>query len=210
MMNENDRLPLDKPQPMKPTEWILLGILVLLLALTFPFLWWMYRPLIWILFRFALPLAVVVFIGYFAIRALQLGEPTQGDGTFARNLAKVWDEFVLLIRKYFKTVAITVIVATLVFVGSAITYTKLSKKSVTEKQLARMSQSLAKHKDQLGSYPADLAGLVGNDPLKREWYQDSWGNSIEYSITKNGAGYQLISPGADGVKGNGDDVIVSI
>ena len=47
------------------------------------------------------------------------------------------------------------------------------------------------------------------DPLKREWYHDSWGNSIEYTVTKSGAGFQLISPGSDGVKGNNDDLTVA-
>lgn len=210
MINDNDRLPTDKPSAMRITDWILLGILVLLLALTFPFLWWMYRPLIWILVRYALPIAAFIFIGYFALRAFQLGEANGQNEKFFENLGKAWNELVLLIRKFFKRVALTIIIATLVFAGSVITYTKMSRKSDTEKQLARMARALDKHKNELGNYPANLSELIGNDPLRREWFQDAWGNKIEYSITKNGAGYQLVSAGADGVKGNGDDLTVSI
>jgi general secretion pathway protein G len=179
---------------------------VLLLAITFPFLWWIYRPLILILFRFVLPIAVLAFIGYFAVRAMQLGEPAGPNENFSTSLKRAWSEFSSLFRKYFKTIALTLIVGTVVFVGSVLLYTKLSKGSDTEKQLARMSQALDKQKTQLGSYPSDLSGLIGNDPLKREWYKDTWGTSIEYTVTNNGGGYKLSSAGPDKVKGTGDDI----
>ncbi len=210
--DDDDRLPLDKPKPMKTTDKILLGILILVLLVTFPFIWWIYRPLIWILFRFVLPVGIIGFIAYFAFRALRLGDVNgslPGEGSFSQKLGVAWREFIFVVRKYFKTVALTAIVFILVFVVSAIAYTKSSRRAVTQKQMDRTAQALSKHKNHYGNYPANLAELIGNDPLKREWLRDAWGNPIEYSLTKNGLGYSLISPGADALTGNGDDVVVA-
>ncbi len=213
MIDANDRLPANKPDPLKTTDWLILGILVVLLAVTFPFLWWIYRPLLWAVFRIAIPLGLLAFIGYFAIRASQLGENSEtaspGNG-FLTTLGKIWKELMLGIRKYFKVAVGSVIVVNLLFVALVLGYTKYSRQTVTEKQMQRMTQSIARYKSELGYYPADLSALIGNDPLKREWLLDSWGGRIEYSIVKNGAGFQLLSPGADGIKGNGDDIIVTI
>ena len=165
----------------------------------------------WFFIRFVVPISALVFIGYFAFRYKQLGEPAgravQGP---MQTIGKIWTELIYVVRKSFKTIVLTIIVFTILSVGSIIAYTSYSKKSVTEKQLARMSQAIAKHKNQLGNYPVDLAELVGNDPLKREWFKDSWGNKVDYAVTKNGKGFQLTSPGADGVMGNGDDLVSSI
>ncbi|HVD97871.1 MAG TPA: type II secretion system protein GspG [Cytophagaceae bacterium] len=206
MIDANDPLPIDKPEPMKPGDKILLGFLILMLLLTFPFLWWIYRPLLWLLFRVALPIGLIIFLGYFALRALQLGERSSMEGNgFGQNLQKSWTEFVNLLRKYFRKVALTIVAVTILFVGSVLVYTSYSKTSVTEKQLSRTAQALVKYKNHFGNYPQNLSELIGNDPLKREWYQDAWGNQVEYTVSANS--FTLTSYGKDGIKGNEDDVV---
>jgi hypothetical protein len=209
MLND-EPLPTNKPQPMRTTDWLLLGILIVMLLSSLPFLWFIYRPLLWIFFRFALPVGIVVFIGYFGLRALKLGE-IRGNGPdndeFREKLHHFWIDFSALVRKSFRKVALAVILVTVVFVACAIGYTRYSRKGLTEKQLARMSQSLEKYKAHYGVYPNGLAELIGTDPLKREWYHDAWGNKVEYSLTNNGLAYTLKSAGADGVVGNEDDLI---
>ncbi len=213
MIDANDRLPTHKPEPLKPSDWILMGILILLLVFTFPFLWWIYRPLLWVIFRVALPLAAVAFIGYFALRAFRIGEssgPELHKNDFLQNLQAVWGESIAALRRSFKTVALSIIGGTLVFVVSVTVYTHFAKKSRTENQMNRTAQALVKYKNHYGSFPADLATLIGNDPLKREWFQDVWGNQMLYVSTKNGQGYTLTSLGADGKTGTSDDLTVSM
>lgn len=210
MLDDNEPLPTNKPQPMRTTDWLLLGILIIMLLSSLPLLWFLYLPLFWAFFRFVLPIGIVLFIGYFGLRALKLGA-RRGNGPdndeFIEKANHFWIDFRVLVRKALKPVAFTVIVVTIVFVACAISYTRYSRKGVTEKQLARMSQSLEKYKAHYGVYPNGLAELIGTDPLKREWYQDAWGNKVEYTLNNKGLGYTLKSAGADGVAGNEDDLI---
>jgi hypothetical protein len=203
----NDHLPLDKPEPMKRTDWILLSILILVLLVTLPFIALFYMPIFWALLRFLLPLAALGFIIYFALRFTQLGKTMEtGSGETLNVLRKIGIESIILLRKSFRKIALTVIIAIVVGVVAILVVKEYTKRNVTQKQMLRMAQSIAKYKAAYGQYPLGLAELIGNDPLKREWLQDTWGNGMEYSLTKNGAGYKLSSPGADGKPGSADDL----
>lgn len=212
MLDDHQPLPANNPSPMRTTDWLLLGILIVMLLSTLPLLWFLYLPLFWAFFRIVLPVGIVVFIGYFGLRALKLGEK-RGNGPdndeFIEKANHFWEDFFALVRTSFKPVALTVIVVTIVFVACAVGYTRYSRKGVTEKQFARMAQSLEKYKAHYGVYPNGLAELIGTDPLKREWYQDAWGNKVEYTLSNNGVSYTLKSAGADNSPGNEDDLTIT-
>ena len=197
----DNNLNTQKNSPMKNSDWFLLGILILLLLITFPFLWRIYR--------FIIPLGIIGLIIYLIYRFMQMGKIPSSlpEGTM-RNFTSVWTEFKTTVRNSFRTMAITVISLVILSVTGILLFGQYSKKEATEKEMARITQSLAKYKSSLGNYPASIAELVGNDPLKREWYQDSWGNEMNYSVNKDGLGYQLSSPGADGKLGTGDDLVL--
>jgi hypothetical protein len=209
MDETNDHLPIDKPTPMKRTDWILLAILIVLLLVALPFIWVLYMPIVWALIRFLIPLAALGFIIYFAIRFTQIGKIIEtGSDDTSRIVSKIWIESIAFIRKAFRPIAYTIISVLVIGVLTALLVKQFSKGSDTEKEMSRIALGLAKYKNAYGQYPADLAELIGNDPLKREWLQDTWGNGMEYTRTKNGTGYKLSSPGADRKSGTTDDLIL--
>ena len=197
----NDNLPTDKPNPMKKTDWVLLTIVILLLLLSFPILWRLYR--------FLIPLVVIGFIVYVIFRFIKTKENASviSQGVL-QNFTSVWIEIKTLVRTFFRRIVLTSSVVIVLAVLVLLSYGHYSKSSVTEKEMALMTQSLAKYKSHFGYYPAGLAELIGNDPLKKEWLQDSWGNQMAYKVSKDGLGYKLSSPGVDGKIGNGDDLIL--
>ncbi len=198
MDNNNDRLVTDKPEPMKNIDWILIGILVLLLLITFPVLIRIYR--------FFIPLVFVGLLIYFVVKFIQLGKISSSnpDGT-SPDFAKVWTEITCIIRKQSRVVVISSIFTVTIAVAVILVFNQYSKSGLTENRMNRMAQAMEKYKSHLGYYPASLTDLIGNDPLKREWYQDCWGNNMGYTLTKEG-GYRLSSVGGDGKDGTSDDL----
>jgi hypothetical protein len=200
-MNEiDDNLNTNKPEPMKKGEWFLLGILILLLLLSFPVLWRLYR--------FLIPLAAVGFIGYFAYKLMQLGNNVEGNNNGSQNFIKVWTAFIIVLRAYFRKMAFTAITMLVVAVTVILVYGHYSKGNDTEKEMEQIAQSLEKYKIHSGQYPTGLAELIGNDPLKRDWFLDSWENVMYYNSNADGLGYTLSSQGADGKLGTADDLVV--
>jgi hypothetical protein len=204
MEDSKDTMPENNNTKMKRSEWIQLGILIVLLLVTFPFILFLYTPLLWVLFRFLVPLAILGFVAYFGIKFLQMGTESKGS---SENFAKVWTSFSNFVRRNFLKATLTIVTVSMLAVAMILAYKHYSKGGLTEERLQKMSQSLEKYKSHHGAYPAGLADLIGNDPLKREWFQDSWGNSIVYIPSANG-GYNLSSPGADGKLNTSDDVVV--
>ena len=186
---------------MKKLDWVLLALLFLLLLVSFPVLWRVYR--------FLIPAAAFCFIVYFAFRFLQLGKNTNfpSEG-FSGNFTKIFAGFITAVRRSFRMIAVVIISCVILFVVIILFYNQYSKKDLTEKQMAKMTEYLSKYKTQHGKYPEDLAALIGNDPLKREWFHDSWGNELYYKASKDGLSYRLSSSGADGKKESSDDLIL--
>ena len=200
MDNDNDGLVTNKPEPMKSLDWILFAFLVLSFLVTFPLLFRIYR--------FFIPLLLVGGLVYFGIKFFQLTNASENKaGDTSSDLAKVWYTILAIVRKQFRVFVISGICIVGVSVALILAFNQYSKSSVTEKLMNRMIQAAEKYKSQLGYYPSSLTELIGNDPLRREWYQDSWGNTIIYTIKKEG-GYRLSSSGADGAAGNSDDLIL--
>ncbi len=191
-----------KDPPMKNWDWLLITLLVLILLITFPVLWRVYR--------FLLPLAAVGFTVYFIIWFFNASKNDirLPDGTM-QNFTAIWSQFRSALRRSFRAVSITIISVLLISVVAILVYGKLSQEKDTTKKMTRMKESLEKYKSHHNQYPAGLAELIGNDPLKKEWYQDSWGNEIVYKATKDGQGYELRSSGPDGKLQTEDDLVKS-
>jgi len=199
-MDDSDKpLPLDKPKPMKKSDWAILSIVVLLLLISFPVLWRLYR--------FVIPLATIGFLVYFLIRFITMMKFIELNQTFY-FWKIIWNELLVGISRTFRVIAYSFIGLLIVSVLTILTFQHFSKGRETQKQMLRMTQALAKYKAELGYYPEGLATLIGNDPLKREWLQDSWGNRMDYIVTNNGKNYRLVSSGLDGKMGTDDDFIL--
>jgi hypothetical protein len=198
MLQDNDENTRKNP-PMKNADWILIVVLVLILLISFPVLWRWYR--------FIFPFALVGLIMYLAFRFIQSGNTALPDGSM-QKFTDVWTTFISSLRASFRKIIIGIIIFITFSVGGILFYGKVSKGKDTTKRMILTTQSLEKYKSNFGSYPTGLADLVGNDPLKKEWFRDYWGNEIDYKTTNNGLGYELRSPGEDGKSGSTDDVVM--
>jgi len=76
----------------------------------------------------------------------------------------------------------------------------------TEKEISEITQRMEKWKEKFGKYPTDLNELIGNNPMRQEWKTDSWNRPYQYSVSKNGIGFQIVSAGADGKFETKDDI----
>lgn len=199
MDDNNDRLVTEKPEPMKKMDWILFGILILLLLVTFPVLFRVYR--------FMIPLALLGLLAYFGVKIFQLGKssgnnPEKGTTDFTTLWYQMMNLFITKIR----AIAITGIIMIVLSVGLILLFNNYSKAELTEKRMDKMAQALEKYKSHLGNYPSGLSDLIGTDPIRREWYQDAWGNAMTYNLSKEGS-YKLVSAGPDGKSITNDDLV---
>ena len=80
------------------------------------------------------------------------------------------------------------------------------KQRNTANKLHEIANALEHYKEEKNIYPISLNDIIGRNPLKREWKNDSWDNSIVYQSSSNL--FQLISKGKDGILHTEDDIIV--
>jgi hypothetical protein len=78
----------------------------------------------------------------------------------------------------------------------------------TEKEMTEMTEALNKYKYHTKKYPENLRQLVGNNPLKKDWLTDQWGNSYKYKVMPGGI--TLASFGKDGKENTDDDLSKSV
>jgi hypothetical protein len=82
---------------------------------------------------------------------------------------------------------------------------KLAEISKTKIAMAKLSAALEVYNVEKGSYPEDIKTLEP-DYIPSTDIKDAWGHKIVYKHRRN-QGYQLISPGPDGIKDTDDDII---
>ena len=74
------------------------------------------------------------------------------------------------------------------------------------KQMTQIHELLKVEKKQFSTYPKQLNTIIRNNPLHRNLTLDIWGNTFSYNVTKDGADYNLVSKGRDGILNTDDDV----
>jgi hypothetical protein len=82
---------------------------------------------------------------------------------------------------------------------------KLKEISETQSNMIKLSAALEVYNVEKGSYPEDIKTLEP-DYIPSTDIKDTWGNKIVYQLDRK-QGYQLISPGPDGIKDTDDDII---
>jgi hypothetical protein len=82
---------------------------------------------------------------------------------------------------------------------------KLAEISKTKIALAKLSAALEIYNVEKSSYPENIKTLEP-DYIPSTDIKDAWDNKILYQLDRK-QGYQLISPGPDGVKNTDDDII---
>jgi hypothetical protein len=82
---------------------------------------------------------------------------------------------------------------------------KLAEISKTKIAMAKLSAALEVYNVEKGSYPENIKTLEP-DYIPSTDIKDAWGHKIVYQLDRK-QGYQLISPGPDGIKDTADDII---
>jgi len=104
----------------------------------------------------------------------------------------------IYLRVVFLLVLLTVPVYFLFFINK--------DQNTMTKQMTKIHELLKAEKKQFNTYPKELSIIIRNNPLHRNLTLDVWGNTFSYSVTKDGADYNLVSKGRDGILNTDDDV----
>lgn len=84
----------------------------------------------------------------------------------------------------------------------------LNKKR-TIKEMEAIEEAIIRFNGESSRYPYDIQELLGNNPLKKDWEADYWGN--KYRLIKLDESYiQLTSDGEDGEAETDDDIRIKI
>ena len=77
----------------------------------------------------------------------------------------------------------------------------------TRRDLIEMHNGIISYLNQMQRLPVGLEELVGNNPLKREWLYDGWGNGYKYVILDSiNSKFIVFSAGKDGIFETSDDL----
>ena len=69
--------------------------------------------------------------------------------------------------------------------------------------------SLERYYESYSRYPERLDIIIADNPLRKRWRSDPWGNPFYYKTSKSKNSYELLSYGLDGKLGTDDDVVFS-
>jgi hypothetical protein len=67
--------------------------------------------------------------------------------------------------------------------------------------------ALKKYKKENGIYPNELQSIISSNPVRSRWNSDAWGQSYQYSISRDKTTFILISKGKDKALGTEDDIV---
>ncbi len=125
-------------------------------------------------------------------------------------------------RTGFTLMEVLLVLAILVIIGSlaGVAYVQVQKNSYSDAAKAQMQifkQLLDNYRLDVGSYPADLDGLVNlpsdikrpdkwRGPYMKAVPEDPWGNLYIYE--PNGETFTIRSAGSDGAPNTNDDIVV--
>ena len=78
------------------------------------------------------------------------------------------------------------------------------KPNKTNTELTEIRFAVEKYKNSKGEYPENLYEVIGNNPIRKDWQTDAWGNIYEYNLSDDGQKLEIRSSGKD-QKFNTDD-----
>jgi Ca2+/Na+ antiporter len=172
-------------------------LIIILLLVTF--------PLVRSFYIFLIPLLIFLGGGYLLMRVWRSASHNSENGE-STSSSDWWSDFVIHLKDTLRVVFYMEIALLLIFAGSVFAFQYYAKEKDSQRQLTQMSLSLAKYKHAHGRYPDNLLEIIGNDPLKRDWLRDAWGNPVEYRVLEGGRSFVLRSAGSDGTLDTSDDL----
>ena len=79
----------------------------------------------------------------------------------------------------------------------------------TLSEIQQISNTVDDFYSTYGKYPNSIDEIVKNNPIRNEWYKDSWGQPYHYKVSADGMSYTLISKGSDMSLNTDDDILKS-
>jgi len=76
------------------------------------------------------------------------------------------------------------------------------------KRMEEISQALERYYSINKHYPENLAEIIRDNPVRRKWEEDVFGNAYLYATNELRVAYSLRSLGKDGINGTDDDAIM--
>ena len=83
---------------------------------------------------------------------------------------------------------------------------RIIKPKNTTKELLEMRRNMLEWYDELGYYPNDLTQLIGNNPTRKSWRTDAWGNEYHFYLHSDKSRFTIRSAGSDELFDTKDDI----
>jgi len=77
-------------------------------------------------------------------------------------------------------------------------------------RIEEITDAISRYYTLHGSCPNDLLHVIGDNPLRKKWEKDAYGNSFLYVTNDSGKQCYLRSAGKDGISGTEDDILKEI
>jgi hypothetical protein len=99
-------------------------------------------------------------------------------------------------------ISIIIILSTVAFFVSR----QYMKRKNTINESEEIIAALNVYKLQTHAYPSHLDDIIGQNPIRKGWKKDSWGNYYIYQVNNRKNSFTLISKGQDGLLNTTDDI----
>ena len=96
-----------------------------------------------------------------------------------------------------------------VYVSTMSAIKNVSNPKVTKETMHDIVYALERYYAHNKRYPEKLTDIISDNPMRKKWLTDPWGNSYVYTTTRKRSSFKLISAGKDEERNTSDDVEMS-
>jgi hypothetical protein len=81
------------------------------------------------------------------------------------------------------------------------------KPQLTKNEGTKIIKSIKSYHNGYRKYPESIESLIRDNPIRKDWRSDAWGEPYIYEIAKDKQNFKLVSKGKDRTLGTQDDII---
>jgi hypothetical protein len=78
---------------------------------------------------------------------------------------------------------------------------------LTREEGIKIVKSLKSYHKSYKKYPESIESLIGDNPIRKDWRSDAWGEPYIYELAKDNKSFKLVSKGKDRKLDTQDDII---
>jgi len=96
-----------------------------------------------------------------------------------------------------------------VYVSTMSAIKNVSNPKVNKQTMHDIANALERYYAHNKRYPGSLTALISDNPMRKKWLTDPWGNPYVYKTDRKKSSFKLISAGEDEERNTSDDIVIS-